>query len=730
MNKKSFLPATQGTDLQRVAHARHHDPFAVLGIHPDAGQWRLTVFRPFADRIWVVDGETRTELARVDDSAFFTLIGERAAWGQHPLLVEQTAGHEHPFVDPYTFWPQLSEDALHQFHAGECFTAHELMGARPHVADGIDGILFAVWAPNAERVSVVGDFNRWDGRIHPMRNRGQSGVWELFVPGLQPGDLYKFELRQRDSGQILLKSDPYGRYYQMRPDTASVIAAPSQYQWQDDLWMHRRRTQDWLHQPMSVYEVHFGSWKRHADGRYFSYRDLAEQLVPYVKEMGFTHIELLPMTEYPYDGSWGYQVTGYFAPSSRFGSMDDFKYFVDCCHRNGIGVLLDWVPAHFPKDAHGLARFDGTPLYEHEDPRRGEHKDWGTLIFNYGRNEVRNFLYSSAYFWLDEFHIDGLRVDAVASMLYLDYSRQPGEWTPNQYGGNENLDAIHFIRRTNEVVHQAFPGVLMVAEESTAWPQVSRPVYLGGLGFSMKWNMGWMNDTLNYFSNDPVHRQYHHDKLTFSLLYAFSENFVLPLSHDEVVHGKRSLLEKMPGDSWQKFANLRLLFTYLYTHPGKKLLFMGCEFGQGIEWNHDQSLDWHLLEFDLQQGVRDLVRDLNHLYQQQSPLHQWDFDWRGFEWVDCHDHNQSVVSFLRKSADGFLLVVLNFTPVVRQDYRIGVPEAGVYAECFNSDSIYYRGSNVSNGTRIESQPKAAMGRDHSIVLTLPPLAGIVLQKTL
>jgi len=598
------------------------------------------------------------------------------------------------------------------------------------VADGIDGILFAVWAPNAERVSVVGDFNRWDGRIHPMRNRGQSGVWELFVPGLQPGDLYKFELRQRDSGQILLKSDPYGRYYQMRPDTASVIAAPSQYQWQDDLWMHRRRTQDWLHQPMSVYEVHFGSWKRHADGRYFSYRDLAEQLVPYVKEMGFTHIELLPMTEYPYDGSWGYQVTGYFAPSSRFGSMDDFKYFVDCCHRNGIGVLLDWVPAHFPKDAHGLARFDGTPLYEHEDPRRGEHKDWGTLIFNYGRNEVRNFLYSSAYFWLDEFHIDGLRVDAVASMLYLDYSRQPGEWTPNQYGGNENLDAIHFIRRTNEVVHQAFPGVLMVAEESTAWPQVSRPVYLGGLGFSMKWNMGWMNDTLNYFSNDPVHRQYHHDKLTFSLLYAFSENFVLPLSHDEVVHGKRSLLEKMPGDSWQKFANLRLLFTYLYTHPGKKLLFMGCEFGQGIEWNHDQSLDWHLLEFDLQQGVRDVVRDLNHLYQQQLPLHQWDFDWRGFEWVDCHDHNQSVVSFLRKSADGFLLVVLNFTPVVRQDYRIGVPEAGVYAECFNSDSIYYRGSNVSNGTRIESQPVTAMGRDHSIVLTLPPLAGIVLQKTL
>lgn len=730
MNKKSFLPMTKDTDLQRVADARHHDPFTVLGVHPDAGQWRLTVFRPFAEKMWVTTSTGRTELERVEGTAFFTLVGERTQWGQHPQLVEFNGAEECAFVDPYSFWPQLTEDALHQFHAGECFTAHELLGARQHCADGVDGILFAVWAPNAERVSVVGDFNRWDGRVHAMRTRGQSGVWELFIPGLAAHSLYKFELRQRGSGQILLKSDPYGRSFQMRPETASVIAPGSDYAWQDDLWMRRRRSHDWLHQPMSVYEVHLGSWKRHANGDYFSYRDLAEQLVPYVKEMGFTHIELLPMTEYPYDGSWGYQVTGYFAPSSRFGSIDDFKYFVDCCHRHGIGVLLDWVPAHFPKDAHGLARFDGTPLYEHEDPRRGEHKDWGTLIFNYGRNEVRNFLFSSAYFWLQEFHIDGLRVDAVASMLYLDYSREPGEWTPNQYGGNENLDAIHFIRRTNEVVHQAFPGVLMVAEESTAWPQVSRPVYLGGLGFSMKWNMGWMNDTLSYFSQDPVHRQYHHDKLTFSLLYAFSENFVLPLSHDEVVHGKRSLLEKMPGDGWQKFANLRLLFTYLYTHPGKKLLFMGGEFGQGIEWNHDQSLDWHLLEHDLQRGVQSAVRDLNQLYLQRSPLHQWDFDWRGFEWVDCHDHSQSIVSFLRKSAEGYLLVVLNFTPVVREHYRIGVPEAGTYAECFNSDSEYYGGSNVSNGTAIQSQPLEAMGRRHSVVLTLPPLAGIVLQKTL
>lgn len=730
MNKKFFLPMTKDTDLQRVAQARHHDPFTVLGIHPDAGQWRLTVFRPFAEKMWVTTTTGRTELERVEGTAFFTLSGDRTQWGQHPLLVELNGDDEFSFVDPYSFWPQLSEDALQQFHAGECFTAHEWLGAHQQCVDGIDGILFAVWAPNAERVSVVGDFNRWDGRVHAMRNRGRSGIWELFIPGLSPHALYKFELRQRDSGQILLKSDPYGRAFQKRPETASVIAPASDYVWQDDLWMRRRRSHDWLHQPMSVYEVHLGSWRRHRNGDYFSYRDMAEQLVPYVNDMGFTHIELLPLTEYPYDGSWGYQVTGYFAPSSRFGSIDDFKYFVDCCHRQGIGVLLDWVPAHFPKDAHGLARFDGTPLYEHEDPRRGEHKDWGTLIFNYGRNEVRNFLFSSAYFWLQEFHIDGLRVDAVASMLYLDYSRGPGEWTPNQYGGNENLDAIHFIRRINEVIHQAFPGVLMVAEESTAWPQVSRPVYLGGLGFSMKWNMGWMNDTLSYFSQDPVHRQYHHDKLTFSLLYAFSENFVLPLSHDEVVHGKRSLLEKMPGDGWQKFANLRLLFTYLYTHPGKKLLFMGGEFGQGIEWNHDQSLEWHLLNHDFQRGVQLAVRDLNQLYQQRSPLHYWDFDSRGFEWIDCHDHTQSVISYLRKSEDGYLLVVLNFTPVVREHYRIGVPEAGIYAECFNSDSEYYGGSNVSNGTAIQSQPVEAMGRRHSVVLTLPPLAGMVLQKTL
>jgi len=526
---------------------------------------------------------------------------------------------------------------------------------------------------------------------------------------------------------VVTKSDPYGRQFEMRPNTASCFSSPPAYQWQDDLWLQKRARADWLHQPQSIYEVHLGSWRRREDGSFLGYRELAHELVAYVRDMGFTHIELLPIGEFPFDGSWGYQVTGFFAPTSRFGDGNDFKYFVDHCHCNGIGVILDWVPAHFPRDAHGLARFDGTCLYEHDDPQRGEHKDWGTLIFNYGRNEVRNFLYSSACFWIDEYHVDGLRVDAVASMLYLDYSRNAGEWSPNQYGGNENLEAIHFLRRSNEKIHQMFPGVLMMAEESTAWPQVSRPVYLGGLGFSMKWNMGWMNDTLRYVSLDPVHRTYHHENLTFSLLYAFSENFVLPLSHDEVVHGKRSLLEKMPGDGWQQFANLRLLFTYLYTHPGKKLLFMGGEFGQGREWCHDRSLDWYLLEHDWQRGVQSVVRDLNNLYRTLPALHRYDFEDRGFQWLDCHDSSQSVISYRRKSEQGEVIVILNFTPIVRKHYRIGLPTAGCYREIFNSDSIYYGGSNQSNGTRIMADEQPYMNLPCSVSLTLPPLAGIVLQ---
>lgn len=688
----------------------------------------MRVFRPHADSLWVVIGEKRTELKRVEATGLFSLEAAVGDWVSHPQLVEKIGHEERLFHDPYTFWPQLTDQWLSAFHEQECFDAYRIMGARPWVVDDIEGVLFVLWAPNAERVSVVGDFNRWDGRVNPMRSRGQSGIWELFIPGFQSGNLYKYEIRNRESGEIVTKTDPYGRYFEVRPNSATCFVEDGSYQWQDDLWLQKRARLDWLHSPHSIYEIHVGSWRRKGNDEFLNYRELAHELVPYVKDMGFTHIELLPITEFPFDGSWGYQVTGFFAPTSRFGGIDDFKYFVDFCHCHGIGVILDWVPAHFPKDAHGLARFDGTCLYEHDDPRLGEHKDWGTLIFNYGRNEVRNFLFSSAYFWLDEFHVDGLRVDAVASMLYLDYSREEGEWTPNRFGGNENLEAIHFIRRTNERIHQDFPGVLMMAEESTAWPQVSRPVYLGGLGFSMKWNMGWMNDTLRYVSQDAVHRKYHHENLTFSLLYAFSENFVLPLSHDEVVHGKRSLLEKMPGDGWQKFANLRLLYTYLFTHPGKKLLFMGGEFGQGREWSHDRELDWHLLEYDLQRGVQSVVRDLNNHYQSLPALHKYDFEGKGFEWIDCHDSSQSVISYLRKSEDGYVVVVLNFTPVVREDYRIGVPEQGEYQEIFNSDSMFYGGSNVSNGTFIQSEALPHMNQPASVSLILPPLAGIVLQK--
>ena len=591
--------------------------------------------------------------------------------------------------------------------------------------DGIDGILFATWAPNAERVSVVGDFNEWDGRRHPMRIRGGSGVWELFIPEMPAGTLYKFEIRNRQYGTVLLKTDPYGQRFELRPNTASIAVPKNTYVWHDEEWLEARKNNAWLHTPLSIYEVHLNSWRRDNEGGFLSYRELAEQLVDYAKANYFTHIELLPITEHPLDASWGYQTTGYFAPTSRFGTPDDFRFFVDYCHGHGIGVILDWVPAHFPKDAHGLANFDGTPLYEHEDPRLGEHRDWGTLIYNYGRNEVKNFLIASAMFWLEEFHLDGLRVDAVASMLYLDYSRNPGEWVPNKYGGNENLEAIAFLRELNTVTHQQQPGTLIMAEESTAWPQVTRPTWTGGLGFSMKWNMGWMHDTLQYMSKDPIHRHYHHDQLTFGLLYAFTENFVLPFSHDEVVHGKGSMLSKMPGDEWRRFANLRVLYTLMFTYPGKKLLFMGCEFAQGSEWNHAQALDWYVLDFPLHQGVQKLVADLNRLYRETPCLHGLDFDPKGFEWVDCHDAPQSVLSYLRRYGDEFALVVLNLTPVPRPNYRIGVPESGTYVEIFNSDSEYYGGSNTGNAV-LESEDKEWMGRPYSLNMVLPPLGGVVL----
>jgi 1,4-alpha-glucan branching enzyme len=711
--------------IESILEGRHHDPFTVLGPHPTADGARVRVFIPEASAVTIADGPW--PMRPTAHPGVFEWSGESAALPAHYRLSwRQGEQAEQTAYDPYTFPAQLSDYDLHLFGEGRHRHAYRFLGAHAHEADGITGVLFAVWAPNAERVSVVGDFNQWDGRRHPMRLHPGSGVWELFIPGLASGSVYKYELRGRGSGDVFLKTDPYGQRFEQRPRTASIVEPPSRHSWGDADWLRQRRDFDWQHQPISIYELHLGSWRRGPEGEFLDYRELAEQLIPYVREMGFTHIELMPITEHPYDPSWGYQSTGYFAPTSRYGPPDAFRQFVDACHQAGIGVFLDWVPAHFPKDQHGLARFDGTALYEHEDPRRAEHLDWSTLIYNYGRYEVKNFLLSSAIFWLEEFHVDGLRVDAVASMLYLDYSRT--EWIPNEYGGRENLEAIDFLRELNIAVHDAHPGVLVMAEESTSWPQVSRPTHVGGLGFDLKWNMGWMNDTLHYMQNDPVFRRYHHDKLTFSMLYAFSENFLLPFSHDEVVHGKGSLLDKMPGDEWQRHANLRLLYLYMFAHPGKKLLFMGCEFGQGREWASAEILDWYVLEYPMHHGVHQLVRDLNRLYREYPALYHYEFDWRGFEWIDCQDADQSVLSFVRRSDDEHLVVILNFTPVPRHDYRIGVPSGVVYKELMNTDSRYYGGSNLGNGERrLQAEDRPWMGREFSLALDLPPLAGVILQ---
>ena len=714
-------------ELRRLLEARHHDPFAVLGRHPTDG---IEIFRALLPHAESARIESEgPQMQRIPGTDLFECRIEHGNdIPQHYAIYWQDkSGRTGHHVDPYTFSPQLPDFDLYLFGEGKHQHIYRVLGAHLHTVDGIEGVLFSTWAPNAERVSVVGDFNAWDGRTHGMRSRGGSGVWELFIPGLQAGCLYKFEIRNRQQNTLLLKTDPYGQRFELRPGTASIVVDHDRYEWGDAEWLNNRSSREWLQEPMSVYEVHLGSWRLDKQGKFLNYRVLAKRLVEYVKPLGFTHIELLPITEHPFDGSWGYQTTGYFAPTSRFGSPDDFRWFVDYCHQHGIGIILDWVPAHFPKDAHGLAWFDGTPLYEHEDPRLGEHRDWGTLIYNYGRNEVRNFLIGSALYWLEEFHLDGLRVDAVASMLYLDYSREPGDWIPNKYGGNENLEAIAFLRELNTVTHQQCPGTLVMAEESTAWPQVTRPTWTGGLGFSMKWNMGWMHDTLEYFNKDPIHRHYHHDQLTFGLLYAFTENFILPFSHDEVVHGKGSLLARMPGDDWQRFANLRLLYTYMLTYPGKKLLFMGCEFGQGTEWNANKELDWYVLDYPLHQGVSKALGDLNRLYAETPALHRGDFSHEGFEWIDCHDASQSVLSYLRRSGDEFVVVIFNFTPVPRHNYRIGVPESGTYREIFNSDSTYYGGGNVGN-TPIKAEPKDWMGRPYSINLTIPPLGGIVLAK--
>jgi len=613
--------------------------------------------------------------------------------------------------------------ALYLFNEGRNFQAYRLLGAH----FGPEGTTFRVWAPNAEAVSVVGEFNDWRPEVHKLRSLGDSGIWEATVSEAALHQLYRFAIRSRD-GAVLIKSDPYARGIELRPGSAAYITPPSAHVWGDGEWMTRRAAWDWLHAPVNIYEVHAGSWMRHPDGQPYLWRELAERLIPYALEMGYTHLELLPVTEHPLDESWGYQTTGYFAPSARYGSPDDLRYFIDACHQAGLGVLLDWVPGHFPQDDWALARYDGTALYEHDDPRLGVHVEWGTHIFNYGRHEVRSFLLSSAYWWLSEFHFDGLRVDAVASMLYLDYSRKAGEWLPNQYGGRENLDAIAFLQDLNAMVHGEFPGALTIAEESTAWPQVSRPTWVGGLGFSMKWNMGWMNDSLRYFSRDAIHRHWHHDELTFGQMYAYSENFVLPLSHDEVVHGKRALPGKMPGDDWQRLANLRLLLAWQALTPGKKLLFMGGEFGQWQEWSEARELDWHLLAEPAHQGVQRLAADLNRLYRDMPALHEQDFSAAGFSWIDCHDNEQSVLSWLRWARDGrFVIAALNFTPVPRHGYRIGVPRAGRYREILNSDSAWYGGSNLGSGGFLEATDEGWREWPASLAITLPPLAAVVLE---
>src|SRR3984885_5148336 len=683
-------------ELELIAKGEHSDPFGILGPHwiGDQGKKSLAIrfFRPGAVQSAVVWGKpAATYLAlQIHPAGVFEVLlpeAKTSATADQPVKPDSYRlrltfpdGHRFELIDPYAFPPVLTDYDLYLFGEGTHYLKYEKLGAHVREVDGVSGVHFAVWAPNAKRVSVVGDFNLWDGRVHAMRGRGTSGIWEIFVPTLKDGEVYKFEILSRMGNQVGLKSDPYGFSGELRPKNASIVRSIEGYEWKDKTWIDARTTRDWLHSPLSIYELHAGAWRRNtAEGnRWLTYRELAAELIPYVKQMGYTHIELLPIMEHPLDLSWGYQTVGYFAVTSRYGTPTDFMYFVDRCHQEGIGVLLDWTPAHFPRDAHGLGYFDGTHLYEHADPKKGWHPDWGTMVFNYNRAEVQGFLLSSALFWLDKYHIDGLRVDAVASMLYLDYSRENGEWIPNQFGGRENLEAIAYLKHLNELLHTRHPGALTIAEESTSWPAVSRPTYVGGLGFDLKWNMGWMNDTLKYFAYDPLYRQYHHNELTFSMIYAFHENFVLPLSHDEVVHGKRTLLEKMPGDNWQKFANLRLLF------------------------------------------------GLNHLHTGEPALFEVDFEWAGFEWIDANDALDSVLSFIRraKNTDDFIVVVCNFTPVVRGDYRVGVPTAGYYHEILNTDSAYKEGSDAANPGGVRAEPAPWPARPWSTKMKVPPLAAV------
>ncbi len=735
--RKPKRPAWQPDDktIEAVVAGKHGDPFGVLGLHTAAdGVLSLRVFWPGADAVAVVDcadGSTVATLTRLDPKGFFAgLLGDR----REPFAYRLRLSHgpdTWEAEDPYRFPLILGEMDIYLLGEGSHRRLFECLGAHPRTIDGVDGVAFAVWAPNASRVSVVGDFNRWDGRCHPMRKRVEAGVWELFVPGVAKGAIYKFELLAADGRLLPLKADPIGFYHEVPPATGSRVHGLPRYEWSDQDWMAGRKARQALDAPVSIYEVHLESWRRKQGNLPLTYDELGDQLVAYASDMGFTHIECLPVCEHPFSGSWGYQPIGLFAPTSRFGSPEDFAAFVDKAHRAGIGVIVDWVPAHFPTDAHGLARFDGTALYEHADPRLGFHRDWNTLIYNFGRTEVKNVLIANALFWTEYFHIDGLRVDAVASMLYLDYSREPGEWIPNVHGGRENLEAVAFIREMNTRIYGDHPGAITIAEELTAWPQVSRPVDTGGLGFGYKWNMGWMHDTLDYMSHEPIHRKYHHHEMTFGIHYGFTENFVLPLSHDEVVHGKGSLFGRMSGDRWQKFANLRAYFAFMWTHPGKKLLFMGGEFAQEAEWNHDQSLDWYILEYADHLGVQALVRDLNRLYREMPALYVKDAEPSGFSWLEWQDADDSIFAFVRYGADGDppVVVVSNMTPVVRERYRLGVPRAGWWRERLNTDSALYGGSNVGNAGGVQSEAVAAHDQSASVLLNLPPLATVVFEYT-
>jgi 1,4-alpha-glucan branching enzyme len=722
-------------EIRAISNGEHGDPFSVLGLHSVTaeGNEKLVVrcFRPDAKNVFVIpDKGNSAELTRLSDEGLFEYVFPRKKNRfSYKFKVYPYVGDAYEIEDAYRFGTQISDFDLQLWGEGNHHHAYRWMGAHTKTVDGVEGTHFVVTAPSASRVSVIGSFNNWDGRMHGMRKYYEQGIWEIFIPHVAEGDLYKFEVKSHSDHSLVKKADPYGRFGEMRPGTASIVWN-SVYEWSDLEWMEERSGRVHHEEPLTIYEVHPGSWKRKPGQNpgFLSYRELADDLVPYVKEMGFTHIELMPVAEHPYDPSWGYQITGYFAPTSRFGNPDDLRYFIDKCHQENIGVIVDWVPAHFTKDEHGLRRFDGSALYEHDDPRQGEHRDWGTCIFNFGRVEVKNFLLSNAIYWLEEFHIDGLRVDAVASMLYLDYSREEGEWIPNQYGGRENIEAIHFLRRFNEVTHGYFPGVLTFAEESTSWGGVSQPTSSGGLGFDFKWNMGWMNDTLSYFEKDPIFRKYHQDQLTFSLIYAFSEQFVLPLSHDEVVHMKKSLLSKMPGDDWQKFANLRLLYAYMFGHPGKKLLFMSNEFAQWEEWTEAQSIDWHLLQWQPHQGIQNLVKDLNRIYKNEPALYEIDTRWEGFEWIDMSDADNSLLSFIRrgKKPENTLVFILNFTPIFHDVYRFGVPFNGEYQAIFNSDSSHYGGSN-KGPVKVSAVKGEWHNQPYHINVSVPPLGAVILK---